>query len=604
MRWIFVFFILGVILFVGSSFLIKPKVVEISSLPNQVSEPEIIENKTVAVILVGDIMLDRGVEYMVEKEGNGNFKFPFLKIADELKMADIIFGNLEGPISDKGTMVGSIYSFRNDPKAIVGLTFAGFNILSLANNHTFDYGREALEDTFLRLNDADIKYVGAGLNEGEVFSPVIKKIGNTEIGFLAYTNLGPESWKAGEKNSGIAWISEKEINKIKEDIKNTKERTDILIVSLHSGEEYQKEPTQFQVEFSKMAIDAGADLVIGHHPHVVQKSEKYKNGWIFYSSGNFVFDQNFSEETMEGQIVKVLIEDKKIKEVAPINIKINEFFQPEIKKSTTVKISLSSQRLKQADTLLVKVEGSSLDEKISGEFDSKEIDFLKLVDLDGWVGIIGIDVKKKPAKYNLIIRVPNEDEAKKEIEIIKRNFPITKLLVTEELEEKGYTPQKIVEDITTKENLILKEVLGIYTKKAYFDKAFIYPLREIKVVGAYGNIRENENLAIQHLGVDLEADIGIPVYAVNDGVVRFSQELTNYGKTLIIDHGLGIFSLYLHLNEFKVLDGKEVKRGEIVGLSGSTGYSISPHLHFSIKANGASVDPLRFIETTKKELTK
>ncbi|TSD01862.1 MAG: peptidase M23, partial [Parcubacteria group bacterium Athens0714_26] len=77
-----------------------------------------------------------------------------------------------------------------------------------------------------------------------------------------------------------------------------------------------------------------------------------------------------------------------------------------------------------------------------------------------------------------------------------------------------------------------------------------------------------------------------------------------YGKTLIIDHGLGIFSLYLHLDEFKVLNGKGVKRGELVGLSGNTGYSISPHLHFSIKANGASVDPLKFIETTKKELTK
>ena len=326
----------GLILFIGSSFLIKPKVVKIIPSPEQISEilpnqTQPTESETINIILVGDIMLDRGVEYMIEKEGGGDFRFPFLKIADYLKEADIVFGNLEGPISDKGTKVGSIYSFQNNPKAIEGLTFAGFNVLSLANNHAFDYTREALEDCLTRLSNAGIYYVGAGLNEGEAFSPVIKEIGNTEIGFLSYTNLGPETWKAGGNNSGIAWISEEDIERIRNDIKAVKEKVDTLIVSLHSGEEYLKEPTQFQIEFSKMAIDAGADIVIGHHPHVVQPNEKYGNGYIFYSLGNFVFDQSFSEETMEGQIVKVLIRDKKIEKITPLNIKINNYFQPEKK---------------------------------------------------------------------------------------------------------------------------------------------------------------------------------------------------------------------------------------------------------------------------------
>jgi len=209
-------------------------------------------------------------------EGNGDYRFPFLKIADELQKADILFGNLEGPISDKGTKVGSIYSFRNDPKSIEGLTFAGFDVISLANNHVFDYGREALEDTFLRLKTAGIDYVGAGFNEKEAYSPIIKELNDTKIAFLAYTNLGPETWKAGEENSGIAWISENNLETIKRDIEKVKKESDILIVSLHSGEEYQKTPTQFQIEFSRAFIDAGADLVIGHHPHVVQKHGKYK----------------------------------------------------------------------------------------------------------------------------------------------------------------------------------------------------------------------------------------------------------------------------------------------------------------------------------------
>jgi poly-gamma-glutamate synthesis protein (capsule biosynthesis protein) len=288
------------------------------------------KEKPITLIFVGDIMLDRGVGWTIQKYGQGDWKFPFLKISDYLQKADILFGNLEGPISDKGVRVGSIYSFRNDPKAIEGLTFAGFNVLSLANNHTLDYTRKALEDCLTRLSNIGIGYVGVGFTENEAFSPFIKKIEGTKIGFLAYTNLGPESWRATSENSGIAWLSEKDMEKIKEDIEAAKEKTDVLIVSLHTGEEYQKKPTQFQVEFSKMAIEAGADLVVGHHPHVVQEIEKYKEKYIAYSLGNFVFDQNFSEETMKGLILKVSIKDAKIDKVIPIKVKINGYFQPEI----------------------------------------------------------------------------------------------------------------------------------------------------------------------------------------------------------------------------------------------------------------------------------
>lgn len=270
--------------------------------------------KTVTIMLTGDIMLDRGVEYMIEKQGKGDFRFPFLKIADYLKKADILFGNLEGPISDKGTKVGSIYSFRATPQAIEGLTFAGFDVLSLANNHAFDYGREALEDTVSRLKEMGIEAVGLG-------TPLIKEIKGVKIAFLAYTNSGLPSW-------GIGWADQNNLEEIKKEIEETKKATDILIVSLHAGEEYQKTPDQFQTDFSKAAIDAGADLVIGHHPHVVQKSEKYKDKWIFYSLGNFVFDQSFSGETMKGLSLEVIIENKKIKGINQKEVKINNYFQP------------------------------------------------------------------------------------------------------------------------------------------------------------------------------------------------------------------------------------------------------------------------------------
>jgi poly-gamma-glutamate synthesis protein (capsule biosynthesis protein) len=287
------------------------------------------KKEKITLFFVGDIMLDRGVKYSIEKYGKGDYKFPFLKIVDELKKADILFGNLESVISDKGKKVGSIYSFRADPEAIEGLKFAGFDILSVANNHIFDYGREAMEDSFKRLKEAKIDYLGGGFNEKEACSPIIKEIGKTKIAFLAFSNLGTPLWAASEKKSGICWLEKEKMERI---INEIKKKADIVVVSFHYGEEYFSKPTQFQISISHSAIDSGANLVIGHHPHFVQPIEKYKSGWIAYSLGNFVFDQKFSKETMEGLMLKVSIENSKIKEVIPIKIKINQFYQPEIEK--------------------------------------------------------------------------------------------------------------------------------------------------------------------------------------------------------------------------------------------------------------------------------
>jgi len=160
-------------------------------------------------------------------------------------------------------------------------------------------------------------------------------------------------------------------------------------------------------------------------------------------------------------------------------------------------------------------------------------------------------------------------------------------------------PSKKLEKISLKKiTSVIYQILEIYIPTSYFDKSFTYPLNKIKVVGAYENIRKKGEIQLQHLGVDLDVEVGTPVYAVNDGVVCFTEDLINYGKTLIIDHGLGIYSLYLHLSSFNTEKDQKVKMDDIIGFSGNTGYSIAPHLHFSIKVNGASVDPLRFIKTT------
>lgn len=262
-------------------------------------------------------------------------------------------------------------------------------------------------------------------------------------------------------------------------------------------------------------------------------------------------------------------------------------------------VYVSSGILEVADTLLVRVENVSSIDVVTGEFRSQKIDFFKVAFSDSLFAILGINVKDESGVGSLVINFSDGNKIEREIDVIEREFKVTEIVVTKELEEEGYTPSNIVEDITVSSGVTIKEVLKIYTPKSYFDKPFIYPLEKIVNVGAFGNIRKSGSSAFQHLGVDLDADIGTPVYAANSGVVRLSEELTIFGKTLMIDHGLGIYSLYLHLNELEVFLGEEVDRGQPIALSGNTGYSIDPHLHFSVKIKEKSVDPLRFIETTQ-----
>jgi poly-gamma-glutamate synthesis protein (capsule biosynthesis protein) len=291
-----------------------------------------LKNKEKKLLFVGDIMLskNRGTGRQMKKMND--FRYPFLRIADILKSADIAFGNLEGPISSHGENIGGTYSFRADPRVIQGLKFAGFDVLSIANNHVGDWGKEAFRDTINILQANDISTVGGGLNFADANRPLIKEVGNTKIAFIAYSivEYDTDFQAKGNSKPGRSFFN---VNKIAKGISKLKGRNgaDIIIVSFHWGDEYKKRSSKYQQEIAHKLIDAGADLIIGHHPHVVQELERYKNGWIAYSLGNFIFDQSFSEETMNGLILEVKVHNKEIITVNPINIEISDSFQPSIK---------------------------------------------------------------------------------------------------------------------------------------------------------------------------------------------------------------------------------------------------------------------------------
>ncbi|HUO75852.1 MAG TPA: CapA family protein [Candidatus Paceibacterota bacterium] len=254
---------------------------------------------SVHLLFVGDIMLSRSVgDAMLRRN---DFDWPFERIASVTAAADLTFGNLETPISTRGTPHGCGYCFRADPRVVDGLRYAGFDVLSVANNHSHDYGSDAFADTLQYLASASIDPVGYG-------PAVVRTVGTTRIGFLAYTYPLDEA-------------------RITADIAAARPQADVLVVSFHAGTEYETVHNALQERVYHAAIDAGADLVIGSHPHVVQDVERYKGKWIAYSLGNFIFDQTFSPLTMHGMLVDLTVKDGHIADFATRSVDISRDYQ-------------------------------------------------------------------------------------------------------------------------------------------------------------------------------------------------------------------------------------------------------------------------------------
>ena len=281
------------------------------------------ESEEATMVFVGDIMLSRGVGKIMAEQNN--WLYPFEHVREYLQKADLVFGNLEGPISGRGRNQGSIYSFNMDPYVVQGLIDANIDVLSVANNHIFDYGPLAFIDTLAVLRLSGIDTVGGGVNFEEAHRPLVRDMKGTKVAFLAYTNLLPRS--LGEKNSvpATSYLDE-EI--MKHDIEAAKTLVDIVMVSFHWGDEYSTKHNDWQERIAHEAINTGASLVVGHHPHVVQEVEEYHGGYIAYSLGNFIFDQNFSEDTSKGLVLEVTVNDKKISGIKTTGVSFNSSFQP------------------------------------------------------------------------------------------------------------------------------------------------------------------------------------------------------------------------------------------------------------------------------------
>ena len=197
-----------------------------------------------------------------------------------------MFGNLECPITTRGEKTPKTWNFRAPPKSLKVVKQAGFTVLNLANNHIWDYGQTGFLDTLKAVRKEGFLIVGAGMDRAEAESLRVVEQGGLKIGFLGFTSAFPKEGWAKPGKPGVAYS---DFGRLSAVIGKAREDCDLLVVSLHGGTELAAEPNEIQLAFGRVAVDAGADIVLGHPPHVLQPVALYRGKPIIHSLGNFLF---------------------------------------------------------------------------------------------------------------------------------------------------------------------------------------------------------------------------------------------------------------------------------------------------------------------------
>lgn len=244
-------------------------------------------SNSVTISLGGDTLLGDYVGKHIETHG---VDYPWESVKEVLLKSDLSLVNLECTVGTTGEPQDKQYTYRAKPETLQGLVNAGVKGVSLGNNHSLDYGRECFVETLDNLEKYNIKYTGGGKNLSSAYEPAIWEINGIKVGFLGFSRVTPNvDWYATENRAGIVNGYDSNAKNMIEVVKQAKEKVDFLIVSLHWGTELADYPRDNDVTIAKELIDNGADCIMGHHPHVLQGIEFYKNRPIVYSLGNFVF---------------------------------------------------------------------------------------------------------------------------------------------------------------------------------------------------------------------------------------------------------------------------------------------------------------------------
>jgi poly-gamma-glutamate capsule biosynthesis protein CapA/YwtB (metallophosphatase superfamily) len=311
------------------------------------------------VVVGGDIVLDRGQNYMIIQQGMG-LDFPLDggyaavtgrypepsdysetgvihqftaerrggagEVREYLQSADLTLANFENPLIRNAVWHPDAATFTGDLRLLPILEQAGIDGVTLGNNHILDAGVPGLRETMVHLDDAGIAHAGAGMDLAEAREPMIFELGGTKVGVLSYQGVPYYDWAwATETAPGTAPLRR---SIMREDIERLRPGVDLIVVSPHWGKEYIATPEPWQVDFAHAAVDAGADIFVGGHAHWPKGIEVYRGKPIFYGVGNFLFDQSWSEETSTGIFAEITLYRDQVMQFRPVPFIMLDYAQP------------------------------------------------------------------------------------------------------------------------------------------------------------------------------------------------------------------------------------------------------------------------------------
>ncbi len=300
------------------------------------------------LVAAGEIIFGRGVQERIENKYAGDARTAFAKVRDVTRSADLAIATLEAPLSgQRNRYCNGCIVFVGNEAYVSGITDAGIRLVTLAANHIGDAGPQGILDTVRVLDAARVAHVGAGADERAARRPARLEVRGTRVAFLGYTDVPPIEYAATATQPGHAWLWHDDATyaALRAEVTAARRASDLVVVMPHWGIEYEDTPRDQVVAAAHAMVDAGADVVLGDHPHWVQSVELYHGAYIAYGVGNFVFDQMWSPETRQGSLHRLFFAGRRLVAVRILPTLVEDYFQPRLLAPTEPQYRATLERI-------------------------------------------------------------------------------------------------------------------------------------------------------------------------------------------------------------------------------------------------------------------